>query len=100
MAASRDRDAGIGRERARAYEARLQLNAQRARRRVRDNVIGGIAGGVLLIGIVGAQTAYYTAGPGKPAPASSTTPTPTVTTPAPAVTTPVPSATPSPATTP
>jgi len=93
-----DRDARVQRERARAYQARLEVNAGRERRRTRDNIIGGVVGAVLLLGILGAQVAYYTAGPGKPAPEPSPTTTSTVTpTPTPAVTD---AATPAPTTTP
>lgn len=78
-----DKDARVQRERARAYQARLELNEARQKRRTRDNVIGGVVGAVLLLGILGAQIAYYTAGPGAPAPQPTQTPavtqTPTVT---------------------
>jgi peptidyl-prolyl cis-trans isomerase B (cyclophilin B) len=91
-----DKDARVQRERARAYQARVELNAGRQRRRTRDNVIGGIVGAVVLLGILGAQVAYYTAGPGKPAPSPSPTVTSTVT-PTPEATD---AATPAPTTTP
>ena len=78
-----DKDVRVQRERARVYQARLELNAAQKRRRTRDNVVGGIVGAVLLLGLLGAQIAYYTAGPGTPAPTPTTTstitPTPTVT---------------------
>lgn len=80
-----DKDARVQRERARVYQARLEVNAARQRRRTRDNLIGGIVGAVLLLGILGAQVAYYTAGPGVPPPAPTTTPTATQT-PSPTVT--------------
>ncbi|QAY61267.1 dioxygenase [Microbacterium protaetiae] len=87
-----DKDARVQRERARVYQARLELNQARGRRRTRDNVVGGIVGAVLLLGLLGAQIAYYTAGPGKPAPAPSPTTTSTVL--------PAPTLTPTPTTTP
>ncbi len=94
----KDRSTRESRERARLYQARRQFHADQARRRTRDNLIAGIAGGVLILGVIGAQTAYFVAGPGAPEPAPSTTPTPTVPpTPSDAPTpAPTPSATPAP----
>jgi len=95
----KDRDARAARERTRLYEARRQFHEDQARRRTRDNLIAGIVGGVLVLGLIGAQTLYFVAGPGTPAPSPSSTPTPTATTPEPtpsATTTPQPSATPTP----
>ncbi len=70
------------RERARLYQARQEYHDGLSRRRARDNVIAGVAGGALILAIVGGQVAYYTVGPGAPAPAPSptpaVTPTPTV----------------------
>ena len=65
------------RERARVYQARRAYHEGQSRRRTRDNLIAGIAGGLLIIGVVLAQVAYFTVGPGVPAP--SPTPTPTST---------------------
>lgn len=70
------RGAREARERARTYQARQQFHDGVERRRGRDNLIAGIAGGVLLIAIVVAQTLYFTSGPGAPAPAPSATSTP------------------------
>ncbi|HEY9308102.1 MAG TPA: dioxygenase [Microbacterium sp.] len=95
----KNRDARAARERARLYEARRQFHDGQARRRTRDNLIAGIVGGVIVLGLIGAQTAYFVAGPGAPAPSPSSTPTPTATTPEPTsspTTTPEPSATPAP----
>ena len=94
----KNRDARAARDRTRLYEARRQFHEGQARRRTRDNLIAGIVGGVLILGLIGAQTVYFVAGPGAPDPAPSSTPTPTETTPAPtpAPTTPEPSATPTP----
>jgi len=36
-------------ERARIYQARTQVHADQIRRRVRDNVIAGVGGGVLIV---------------------------------------------------
>jgi hypothetical protein len=95
----KNRDARAARDRTRLYEARRQFHEGQARRRTRDNLIAGIVGGVLVLGLIGAQTVYYVAGPGAPGPAPSSTPTPTGTTPAPTPSpaTPEPSATPTPA---
>ncbi|HKP06795.1 MAG TPA: dioxygenase [Microbacterium sp.] len=95
----KDRDARAARDRTRLYEARRQFHDGQARRRTRDNLIAGIVGGVLVLGLVGAQTLYFVAGPGAPEPSPSSTPTPTVTTPQPtpsATTTPEPGPTPTP----
>jgi hypothetical protein len=95
----KDRDARAARERTRLYEARRQFHDGQAHRRTRDNLIAGILGGVLVLGLIGAQTLYFVAGPGAPEPSPSSTPTPTATTPEPtpsATTTPEPSATPTP----
>ena len=77
----KNRDARAARERTRLYEARRQFHEGQARRRTRDNVIAGIVGGVLVLGLIGAQTAYFVAGPGAPAPSPTSTPGPTGTTP-------------------
>jgi len=97
----KDRDTRESRERTRLYQARQQFHANQGRRRTRDNLIAGIAGGLLILGVVAAQTAYFVAGPGAPEPTPTPTPTQTMnptpsTTPTP---TPTPSATPSPSAT-
>jgi hypothetical protein len=102
VAAAKKKDVRTQRERARTYQARRQFNASQERRRVRDNLVGGIAGGVLLIAVLALQVGYYTAGPGRPAPApTSATPdgTPSPTTTAGPVS-PTPTAPPSPSATP
>ena len=95
----KDRGTRESRERTRLYQARQEFHAGQGRRRTRDNLIAGIAGGLLILGVVAVQTAYFVAGPGAPEP----TPTPTQTmdptpsgTPTP---TPTPSGTPSPSAT-
>lgn len=96
----KDREARAARERTRLYQARRQFHEGQAKRRTRDNLIAGIAGGLLIVGIAAAQTAYFVAGPGAPEPAPTSTPTPTGMTPTPTPTattpTPEPSATPTP----
>ncbi|WP_159498673.1 dioxygenase [Microbacterium sp. 18062] len=78
MAANaRGRDQRAERERARTYQARRQFHDGVIRRRRRDNLIAGVAGGVLILAVVGAQIAYYTLGPGAPEPTPSSTSTPT-----------------------
>ncbi len=72
----KDRDARAARERARLYQARRQFHQDQARRRRRDNLIGGIAGGLLILGLAAVQTAYFVAGPGAPEPTPTSTPSP------------------------
>jgi peptidyl-prolyl cis-trans isomerase B (cyclophilin B) len=59
------------------YRARQEFHASLIARRRRDNVIAGVAGGLLILAMVGGQVAYYTAGPGAPTPRGATTPAPT-----------------------
>lgn len=65
------------RERARLYQARQEFHAGIERRRRRDNLIAGVLGGVLILAVIGGQVAYYTVGPGQPAPVPSPSSTPT-----------------------
>ena len=82
MAANpKGRDQRAARERARIYQARRDFHEGIARRRGRDNLIAGIAGGILILAVVGGQVAYYTLGPGVPTPTTSTTPSPAPTAP-------------------
>lgn len=67
----KDRQTREQRERARAYQARVELHERQGRRRTRDNVIALVAGLLVILGAVGAQTAYFVAGPGAPEPAPS-----------------------------
>jgi hypothetical protein len=78
----KDRGTREARERTRLYQARQDFHAGQGRRRTRDNLIAGIAGGLLILGVVAAQTAYFVAGPGAPEPTPTSTPSP-ATTPAP-----------------
>lgn len=79
MATGKEREARAARERARLYQARQEFHEGRARRRRRDNLIAGIAGGILILAVIGGQVAYFTLGPGAPEPAPSPTPTQTPT---------------------
>ena len=76
----KDRTSREARERARLYDARRALHEGMSRRRTRDNLVAGFAGGAVIAAIIIAQTLYFISGPGAPQPE----PTPTVTTPAPA----------------
>ncbi|MBB3158163.1 peptidyl-prolyl cis-trans isomerase B (cyclophilin B) [Microbacterium proteolyticum] len=69
-----DRQTREQRERARAYQARLELHQRQGRRRTRDNAIALVVGLVVILGAVGAQTAYFVAGPGTPEPLPTSTP--------------------------
>ncbi|MCJ1707350.1 dioxygenase [Microbacterium sp. VKM Ac-2923] len=72
----KDRQTREQRERARAYQARVELHERQGRRRARDNVTALVVGLVVILGAVGSQTAYFAAGPGAPEPVPSTTPAP------------------------
>lgn len=94
----KDRGTRESRERARLYQARQQFHSGQARRRTRDNIVAGVVGGVLLLGVLAAQTAYFVAGPGAPLPEPTSSSTPSVT-PSPSgssAPTPTPSGTPTP----
>ncbi|MFZ8757372.1 dioxygenase [Microbacterium sp. HMH0099] len=96
----KDRQSREQRERARIYQARRDLHERTIRRRTRDNVLAAVIGGLVVLAAVGAQTAYFVAGPGAPAPVPSETATPAPSeTPAPSDT-PSPSDAPSPEATP
>ncbi|MDJ1113762.1 dioxygenase [Microbacterium dauci] len=96
----RTRGTAQERERARLYDARRRFHESLGRRRRRDNVIAGVAGGALILAILGGQIAYYTLGPGAPVPEPAPTSTPTPTTsPAPTVS-PSPTVSPTPTPTP
>ncbi|WP_194398385.1 dioxygenase [Microbacterium atlanticum] len=87
----KDRGTRAAKERARLYQARQEFHQGQARRRRRDNLVAGIAGGALVLVLIGAQTLYFVAGPGAPAPSPATTSTPA---PTPAPTEPAPQPTP------
>ena len=92
----KDRGTREARERTRLYQARQDFHAGQGRRRTRDNLIAGIAGGILILGIVAAQTAYFVAGPGAPEPTPTSTPTPGMTPTPTGTSEPTPSVTPTP----
>jgi len=73
VAAADKKQSRVEKERARVYRARQEFHRGLVARRRRDNLVAGVAGGLLILAVVGGQVAYYTAGPGAPAPA----PTPT-----------------------
>ena len=64
-------------ERTRLYRARQEIHDGLIARSRRDNLVAGVAGGILILAIVGGQTLYYTAGPGAPTPTPSPSATPT-----------------------
>ena len=93
----KDRAAREERERARLYRARSEFHSSVVRRRVRDNVIAGVAGGILVAAVLGGQIAYYMAEQGAPQPSPTGTPAPTgLPTPEATSPTPSPSASPTP----
>ena len=88
----KDRAAREERERARLYRARSEFHSSVVRRRVRDNIVAGVAGGILVAAVLGGQIAYYTVNQGAPEPSPTGTTAPTAP-PTPSATTPVPSPT-------
>lgn len=90
----KDRAAREARDRARLYQARATLHEGQQRRRVRDNLVAGVVGGVLIAAVIGGQIAYYAAGPGAPSPTPSDSPSPTPTATMPVSPSPEPSTTP------
>jgi peptidyl-prolyl cis-trans isomerase B (cyclophilin B) len=78
-AGGKNRADRAARERSRLYEARKAFHEGRERRRRRDNLVAGIAGGALILAVVAGQTAYFVAGPGAPTPEPTPTATPTPT---------------------
>lgn len=72
----KQRDTAQARERARLYQARKAFHEGQSRRRTRDNLIAGVGGGLLILAVIGGQTAYFLAGPGAPVPSPSTSTSP------------------------
>ena len=77
----KNRDDRAAQERARVYAARREYHDGQKRRRSRDNLVAAVAGGILIMGAIGAQIVYFTAGPGAPAPDETPAPSPTQTVP-------------------
>lgn len=78
-ARSKDKSEREARERTRVYRARVEMHEAGVKRRTRDNWIAGLVAGVIIVGAIGGQVAYYTVGPGTPAPEPTPTVTPTST---------------------
>jgi hypothetical protein len=76
-ASGKDREERAARERARLYTARHDFHAALGRRSLRDNLVAGIVGGVIVLAAIGGQVAYVTIGPGTPEPTPASTPAPT-----------------------
>ena len=51
----------------------VEMRDGQKRRRVRDNVLAGVVGGVMILAVVGGQIAYHTVGPGVPEPTPTET---------------------------
>ena len=66
------------RERARVYQARVQLRDAQIRRRRRDTVGAALIGGLVIAAAIGGQFAYYGAGPGAPVIDVTPSPSPSV----------------------
>ncbi|WP_460795466.1 hypothetical protein [Microbacterium sp. GXF0217] len=60
-------------ERARLYAARSQWHEGQIRRRVRDNTIAGIAGGLIVVGAMASQFAHAQVTTPEPTPTPSPT---------------------------
>ncbi len=65
-------------ERARVYAARSAWHEGRIRRRVRDNVLVGVVGAVLVLGAIGSQFVHAQVTAPEPSPTSTPSPTQTV----------------------
>lgn len=78
-ARSKDKSEREARERARTYQARVQMHEAGKHRRTRDNWIAGVVSGLIIFGAIGGQVAYYTVGPGTHAPEPTPSVTPTTT---------------------
>ena len=79
MATGGNRGSREARERTRVYQARQAFRQGQAPSPHPRQLIAAIAGGLLILGVVAAQTAYFVAGPGAPEPSPSATPIPTIT---------------------
>ncbi|WP_292835765.1 dioxygenase [Microbacterium sp.] len=87
----------VAKERTRLYQARAEFHDGIVRRRRHDNLVAGVAGGAIILAVIGGQVAYYALGPGRAAPEPISTPIPTTPIPtAPPLTTPLPTPPPTP----
>lgn len=66
----------IERERVRLYQARAQWQVDQKRRRVRDNIVAGVAGGLLVIGAFASQAVHAAVTAPEPTPTVTPTPEP------------------------
>ncbi|MGM7696885.1 hypothetical protein [Microbacterium sp. A84] len=63
-------------ERARLYAARTAWHDGQISRRVRDNLIAGIAGGLIIAGAIASQSVHAAVTAPEPEPTKTSTPTP------------------------
>jgi hypothetical protein len=63
-------------ERARLYAARKSWHQGRISRRVRDNTLAGIIGGIIIVGAVVSQSVHAAVTAPEPEPTKTTTPAP------------------------
>ncbi len=63
-------------ERARVYRARAEWNENRIQRRTRDNVVAGVAGGVLILATIASQSVHAMVLDNAPEPEPTSTITP------------------------
>lgn len=63
-------------ERARLYAARTAWHENQGRRRTRDNLIAGIAGGLLIVGAIASQSVHAAVFAPEPKPTETSAPTP------------------------
>ncbi|GAB3599243.1 hypothetical protein [Microbacterium tumbae] len=68
-------------ERARVYAARTAWHEGRIRRRIRDNILIGVIGGILVAGAVASQFVHAQVTAPEPEPTETSTPGPAVTLP-------------------
>ncbi|HCS61005.1 MAG TPA: hypothetical protein DIW46_06350 [Microbacterium sp.] len=63
-------------ERARLYAARTAWHKGQISRRIRDNTIGGVVGGLLIVGAIASQSVHAAVTAPEPEPTETSTPTP------------------------
>ena len=63
-------------ERARRYAARTSWHEGQLTRRVRDNTIAGVVGGLIIVGAIISQSVYAAVVAPEPEPTETTTPAP------------------------